>query len=151
MHHLMLTVRPSSAPDRKRPSKPWLAADSSSAMPKIWEAIHSPRCPAVTGRPMTLAILASMLLRSCRRAAMCAMGSCTFGSISPLLPVRKHADGPLEFDAAARCLLTVISRCDAHRQVVRSDLGRAVRAAYGLDRAVAPRQCGTGRCRSRSL
>ena len=83
MYHLMLTVQPSSAPDRKRPSKPWLAADSSSSMPKIWEAIHSPRCPAATGPPMTLAILASMLLRSCRRAAMCAMGSSTFGSISP--------------------------------------------------------------------
>src|SRR6266571_8235596 len=103
MYHLMFTVQPRSVPDRKRPSNPWVAADSSSVMSKIWDAIHSPRCPAVTGLPMILAMLASMLLRSCRSAAIRVTGSSTPGSIA------------VQHSAQPRAACATISDCSACR------------------------------------
>ena len=47
---MMLTGLPCSLLDRNLPSTAAVVAEGSSSMSNTAEAIHSPRCPAATGR-----------------------------------------------------------------------------------------------------
>jgi hypothetical protein len=68
-YHFTFTVFPPSWLHLTCPSTAGFAARTSSVMSKIMEAIHSPRCPDVIGRWITLEIRLSLAFRFFSKAA----------------------------------------------------------------------------------